>query len=249
MKLNTNDFIARKGQTPITMLTGYTTPVAKCLENAGIEIILVGDSLGMVEMGFESTQQVTMEHMEYHVGAVRRGAPNTHIIGDMPYKSTQNVEMAVNNAKRLIAAGADSVKIEGPEIENIKAIVAAGIAVIGHTGLTPQTAKNFKQVGNTSQDVARLKQDTQAICEAGVFMLVIEHTNAELASELTASIKVPTIGIGAGNECDGQVLVINDVVGLGDYWPPFTKQYAHVSQTYAEVAKQFKKDVETKAFP
>ena len=249
MKLSTKDFIARKGQTPITMLTAYTTPVAKCLENAGIQIILVGDSLGMVEMGFESTQQVTMEHMEYHIGAVRRGAPNTHIIGDMPYKSTQNVEMAVNNAKRLIAAGADSVKIEGPEVENIKAIVELGIAVVGHTGLTPQTAKNFKQVGNTQEDVERLKQDTQAICSAGVFMLVIEHTQPKLATQLSASIKVPTIGIGAGNECDGQVLVINDAAGLGDYWPPFTKQYAQVSEIYADVAKQFKQDVETKQFP
>ncbi|MCJ8315137.1 MAG: 3-methyl-2-oxobutanoate hydroxymethyltransferase [Saccharospirillaceae bacterium] len=249
MKLSTKDFIARKGQTPITMLTAYTTPIAKCLENAGIEIILVGDSLGMVEMGFESTQQVTMEHMEYHIGAVRRGAPNTHIIGDMPYKSTQNIEMAITNAKRLIDAGADSVKIEGPEVENIKAIVNMGIAVVGHTGLTPQTAKNFKQVGNTQEDVARLKQDTQSICNAGVFMLVIEHTKPSLASELSASVTVPTIGIGAGNECDGQVLVINDAAGLGDYWPPFTKQYAQVSEIYADVAKQFKQDVETKQFP
>jgi len=249
MKLNTQDFIARKGNVPITMLTAYTTPVAKCLEQSGIEVILVGDSLGMVEMGFDSTQQVTMEHMEYHIGAVRRGAPNTHIIGDMPYNSTQNVQMALQNARRLIEAGADSVKIEGPEIDNIKAIVDAGIDVVGHTGLTPQTAKNFKQVGNSESDVARLKQDTQEICNAGAFMLVIEHTQPKLASQLSASIAIPTIGIGAGNECDGQVLVINDAAGLGDYWPPFTKQYAQVSQTYADVAKQFKQDVETKAFP
>ncbi|BCE03183.1 3-methyl-2-oxobutanoate hydroxymethyltransferase [Marinicellulosiphila megalodicopiae] len=249
MKLTVSDFIARKGQTPITMLTAYTTPVAKCLENAGIEIILVGDSLGMVEMGFESTQDVTMEHMEYHIGAVRRGAPNTHIIGDMPYKSTQTVEMSIQNAKRLIAAGADSVKIEGPECANIQGIVNAGIAVVGHTGLTPQTAKNFKQVGNSEQDIIRLKQDTQDICNAGVFMLVIEHTQPTLASQLSKSISIPTIGIGAGNECDGQVLVINDAAGLGDYWPPFTKQYAQVSQTFVDVAKQFKQDVETKQFP
>ena len=118
-KKNAADFKAQKGGQPITMLTAYTTPVAKCLQQAAIDVILVGDSVGMVEMGFTSTQQVTMEHMLYHVGAVSRGAPDTHIIADLPYKSTQTPQMSVSNAQRLIAAGADSVKIEGPELENM----------------------------------------------------------------------------------------------------------------------------------
>ena len=189
-----------------------------------------------------------MQHMIYHIGAVSRGAPNTHIIGDLPYSSTATPEMAVENAQRLIEAGADSVKIEGAELDNIQAITQAGIMVVGHTGLTPQTASNFKQVGNSQQQIQQLKQDIVAIEQAGAQMIVIEHTQAQLATELTQMVAVPTIGIGAGNQCDGQVLVINDACGMGDYWPPFSKQYAHLSQQIVAVAQQFRKKLQQGLF-
>jgi 3-methyl-2-oxobutanoate hydroxymethyltransferase len=149
MKLHSEGLVKMKGVKPISMLTAYTCPVARGIEEADIPVILVGDTVGMVEMGFDSTRDVTMEHMEYHVGAVRRGAINTHVIGDLPYRADKDPETALLNAKRLIAAGADSVKLEGPKTDVIAHLVANNIPVVGHTGLTPQTAKNFKKVGST----------------------------------------------------------------------------------------------------
>ena len=249
MKLTPQDFANQKGIKPIPMLTAYTTPIARSLEAAGIPIILVGDTVGMVEMGFETTREVTIEHMEYHVGAVRRGAKHTHIIGDMPYLTDQDPETALVNAQRLIAAGADSVKLEGPKLEVIAHLVQNGIAVVGHTGLTPQTAKNFKKVGNSSAEAKRIEREAIGIQNAGAFMLVIEHVPYALAKTLTNSVNIPTIGIGAGPDCDGQVLVINDALGMGDYWPPFSKQYAHVSETVLKVARDFASEVEAMEFP
>lgn len=249
MKLDVGDFLQMKNTKPISMLTAYTTPIARCLEKSGIPIILVGDTVGMVEMGFDSTREVTIEHMEYHVGAVRRGAENTHIIGDLPYNTYIDPNIALLNAKRLIAAGADSVKLEGPKLEVIAHLVKNKIPVVGHTGLTPQTAKNFKKVGNSLGEAQRIKEEAIAIQKSGAFMLVLEHIPYNLAYEITALLPIPIIGIGAGPDCDGQVLVINDAIGLGDYWPPFSKQYAHVTQTINEVVKLFRKEVMSKEYP
>lgn len=249
MKLHANDFAQRKGVNPIPMLTAYNCPVARGIEQAGVPVILVGDTVGMVEMGFDSTRKVTIEHMEYHVGAVRRGAPETHIIGDLPYLTDRSPDIALLNAQRLIAAGADSVKLEGPKTEVIRHLVANKIAVVGHTGLTPQTAKNFKRVGATHADAQRIADEALQIQEAGAFMVVLEHIPYALAATITRSLRIPTIGIGAGPECDGQVLVINDALGLGDYWPPFSKQYAHVSRTILDVARKFVGEVESREFP
>ncbi len=249
MKLNSNDLVQLKGVKPIPMLTAYTCPVARSIEEAGIPVILVGDTVGMVEMGFDSTREVTMDHMAYHVGAVRRGAAQTHIIGDLPYLADKDSETALASAQRLIAAGADSVKLEGPKVDIIAHLVEKGIPVVGHTGLTPQTAANFKKVGNTSAEAKRVMDDAQAIQDAGAFMVVLEHIPYSLARSITSALKIPTIGIGAGPDCDGQVLVINDALGLGDYWPPFSKQYAHVSQTILKVAKEFSWEVESMEFP
>ena len=138
MKMHWSDFVQMKGVKPITMLTAYTCPVARSIEEGGVPIILVGDTVGMVEMGFDSTRDVTIDHMEYHVGAVRRGAKQTHIIGDLPYQSDKNPEAALASAKRLIAAGADSIKLEGPKIDVISHLAKNGIPVVGHTGLTPK---------------------------------------------------------------------------------------------------------------
>ncbi len=249
IKKTAADFGAMKGVTPIPMLTAYTCPVARAIEQAGVPVILVGDTVGMVEMGFDSTRDVTIAHMEYHVGAVRRGATATHIIADLPYLTDRDPETALENARRLMAAGADSIKLEGPKTDVIAALVAEGMPVVGHTGLTPQTATNFKRVGTNAEDARRVSDDARAIAEAGAFMVVLEHIPYDLATRITADLPVPTIGIGAGPDCDGQVLVINDALGLGDYWPPFSKQYAHASRTILQVAKDFAREVEGMEFP
>ncbi len=249
MKYDVNLLSKMKNVTPIAMLTAYTCPVARCLERAGIPVILVGDTVGMVEMGFESTRDVTIEHMQYHVGAVRRGAPNTHIIGDLPFNSDRDPEVALLNAQRLIDAGADSIKLEGPKYDVISHLVTNGMAVVGHTGLTPQTAENFKKVGVAEDDAKRILEEAVAIEKSGAFMLVLEHIPSHLAESITAYLKVPTIGIGAGSACDGQVLVINDAIGLGDYWPPFSKQYAQVSEVILAVAESFSREVQKREFP
>lgn len=232
-----------KGNTPIAMLTAYTAPVARALETAGVPVILVGDTVGMVEMGFDSTRAVTLEHMEYHIGAVRRGAPNTHIIGDLPYNSDRDAPTALRSARRLLAAGADSVKLEGPKHEVIRHLRAHDIAVCGHTGLTPQTSQSFKQVGRDAADSRRVLDEAVSIAAAGAFMLVLEHIPDALGENITRAVAVPTIGIGAGKACDGQVLVINDAIGLGDRWPPFSHQYAYVSKTIVDVAERYMREV------
>ncbi|WP_203141629.1 3-methyl-2-oxobutanoate hydroxymethyltransferase [Marinobacter mangrovi] len=249
MKQTPTDFRAMKGVEPITMLTAYTCPVARGIEQAGVPVILVGDTVGMVEMGFDSTRDVTIEHMEYHIGAVRRGAKDTHIIGDLPYLTDKDPATALIHARRLIAAGADSIKLEGPKLDVIAHLVAHDIAVVGHTGLTPQTATSFKKVGSTSEDAQRIAEEARDIQDAGAFMVVIEHVPYDLSTRITAELRIPTIGIGAGPDCDGQVLVINDALGLGDYWPPFSKQYAHVSDTILQVAKDFRGEVASREFP
>jgi 3-methyl-2-oxobutanoate hydroxymethyltransferase len=237
-----------KSVQPIPMLTAYTTPVARCLEQAGIPVLLVGDTVGMVEMGFSTTRDVTLDHMCYHVGAVRRGATETHIIGDLPYDTDRDPETALRSARRLLEAGADSVKLEGPKYEIIRHLVAHGIDVVGHTGLTPQTAANFRQVGRDAEDAERIRQEAIGIAAAGAFLLVLEHIPDALAATITAEVDIPTIGIGAGPACDGQVLVINDAIGMGDRWPPFSRQYAYVGKTILEAAQAFARQVNDRTY-
>jgi 3-methyl-2-oxobutanoate hydroxymethyltransferase len=230
------------------MLTAYTTPVARSLEKAGIPVILVGDTVGMVEMGFDSTRLVTIEHMQYHIGAVRRGAGNTHIIGDLPYNSDCDPETALENAKLLLDAGADSVKLEGPKYDVIRHLVANGVDVVGHTGLTPQTSPNFKQVGRETGDAERVLNEAIGMAESGAYMIVLERIPDALAETVTRIVAVPTIGIGAGAACDGQVLVINDAIGIGDRWPPFSRQYAYVGNTITAAAEAFASQVKKGTF-
>jgi 3-methyl-2-oxobutanoate hydroxymethyltransferase len=248
MKLSAQSLRQMKAVAQIPMLTAYTTPVARSLEQAGMPVILVGDTLGMVEMGFDSTRHTTIEHMQYHIGAVRRGAPATHLIGDLPFATYSNPEIALTSARALLNAGADSIKLEGPKLEVISNLVSNGIYVVGHTGLTPQTAKDFKQVGRSNEDAQRIFKEAVDIDAACAFMLVLEHIPATLAEKITKTISAPTIGIGAGAGCDGQVLVINDAIGLGDYWPPFSRQYANVGKTIVDVAKSFMKEVRDGTF-
>jgi 3-methyl-2-oxobutanoate hydroxymethyltransferase len=248
MKLSAQSLRQMKNVTPIPMLTAYTTPVARSLEKAGIPVILVGDTVGMVEMGFDSTRHTTIEHMQYHVGAVRRGAPETHLIGDLPFNSYSDPSLAMNSARSLLDAGADSIKLEGAQVDVIRHLVAHGVDVVGHTGLTPQTAKDFKQVGKSDAEARKVFDDAVRIVEAGAFMLVLEHIPASLAEQITKAVVVPTIGIGAGAACDGQVLVINDAIGLGDHWPPFSRQYANAGKTIVDVAACFMKEVHEGTF-
>ena len=248
MKLSAQALRGMKSQAPIAMLTAYTAPVARCLEHAAIPVILVGDSVGMVEMGLASTKAVTLEQMRYHVAAVRRGAPQTHLIGDLPYGSYDDPVTALASARALLEAGADSVKLEGSLPQVIRQLVDSGIDVVGHTGLTPQTAADFRQVGRAEQDAARILHEAQQIAAAGAFLVVLEHIPAALAARITAALGVPTIGIGAGADCDGQVLVINDAIGLGEYWPPFSRQYAYVGRTIVEVATAFRQEVQAGTF-
>mgnify|MGYP002651138423 FL=1 len=248
MKLSAAALRKRKFRCPIAVLTAYTTPVAQRLERAGVPVLLVGDTVGMVEMGFSSTREVTLEHMEYHIGGVRRGAPGTHIIGDLPFDSDRDPDRALRSARRLLAAGADSVKLEGPKLDVIRHLVAEGVDVVGHTGLTPQTAASFRQVGVTPDDAGRIRADAEAIAAAGAFMIVLEHVPDAVGRAVTQAVPVPTIGIGAGADCDGQVLVINDVLRLGDRWPPFSRQYADMGEAITQAGMAFRTAVETRRF-
>jgi 3-methyl-2-oxobutanoate hydroxymethyltransferase len=248
-KKNAGDFTLQKGKETIAMLTAYTCPIARCLENAGIDVLLVGDTWGMVEMGFSTTRQVTMDQMCDHIAAVRRGAPNVHIIGDMPFDSDREPELALKNALRFLESGADSVKLEGPKFEVIEYLISNRVEICGHTGLTPQTSANFRQVGRSEQDAQRVLAEAAAFAKMGCFMVVLEHIPSDLGKKITRTIAVPTIGIGAGPDCDGQVLVINDLVGLGDYWPPFSKQYLHLDKLITEAARQYAQEVKSRVFP
>lgn len=242
-KLDATSLRAMKSSTPIAMLTAYTAPVARCLEEAGIPVILVGDTVGVVEMGFDSTRQVTIEHMQYHVGAVRRGAADTHIVADLPYDSDRDPDTALRNAGLLRDAGADSVKLEGPKHDVIRHLTDNGIDVVGHTGLTPQTAPSLRQVGRESADAERIMREALGIAGAGAYMVVLEHMPDALADEITRALAIPTIGIGAGPACDGQVLVTHDAMGLSERVPPFSRQYADVGRTLVDAAAAYRKDV------
>ncbi len=243
--MNTLKIKSMKGKEAITVLTCYGYPMAKILEEVGIDIILVGDSLGNVVLGYDSTREVAMNDMVRHVGAVRRGAVSSFIVADMPYKSDRTMELAVENANLLVDAGADAVKVEGkPEI--CKALVQNGMAVIGHIGHLPQTAeKPF-----VHKDKDKLLQEAKALEEAGCFAVVLEMVQKDIAKEITDVLKIPTIGIGAGPYCDGQVLVINDMLGMyEDFKPKFVKRYATINDEIRKAVKLYKKEVRSGEFP
>jgi 3-methyl-2-oxobutanoate hydroxymethyltransferase len=252
------DLIEKKRQgKKISMLTAYDYPTALLVDRAGIDMILVGDSVGMVVLGYQTTIPVTMDEMIHHTKAVTRGAHRALVVGDMPFMSYNTSEGdAIRNAGRFIKEGAaDAVKLEGgASVETVvRAIVRAGIPVMGHIGLTPQTISQlggFRVQGKTAEGARRIIDDAKTLEEAGVFSIVLEAIPAELASRITESVKVPTIGIGAGTNCDGQVLVYQDMVGLFDrFIPKFVKQYAQVGEIMLNAFRQFKEEVEKGVFP
>ena len=247
----------KKTGEPITMLTAYDYPTALAVDRAGIDAILVGDSLGMVVLGYPNTLPVTMEDMLHHCRAVSRGAQFPLLIGDMPFMSYQvSTEQAVANAGRFLQeAGMDAVKLEGgiERADAVRQIVAAGIPVMGHLGLTPQSVNQlggFRPQARTSSAAKKLIDDSFALEEAGAFSLVLESVPARLAEWVSQKLTIPTIGIGAGIGCDGQVLVTHDLLGLFDrFTPKFVKQYASIHSVMAEAFAGFKADVEARTFP
>ena len=242
---------------PITMLTAYDYPTALAMDQAGVDAILVGDSLAMVVLGYETTLPVTMEEMLHHARAVARGAKSALLIGDLPFMSYQvSVEEATRNAGRFLQQGGmDAVKLEGgrERADAVRSITSAGIPVMGHLGLTPQSVNQlggFRAQGKTALAAKRLVEDALILEEAGAFSLVLESVPARLADLISKKISIPTIGIGAGAGCDGQVLVTHDLLGLFDrFTPKFVKKYADFHREMQRAFTDYIEDVETKRFP
>ncbi len=241
----------------IVMLTAYDYPSAKIAEEAGVDIILVGDSLGMVVLGYDSTVPVTMADMIHHTRAARRGARGTFIVTDMPFLSYQiSPAQALENAGRLVQeGGCEAVKVEGGEevAPQVAALVRAGIPVCGHVGLTPQSAtalSGYKVQGRTAEAAAKLLHDVRALEEAGAFMIVLECIPVQVAALLSGQLSVPTIGIGAGAACDGQVLVYHDTLGLFDrFTPKFVKQFESLGAKAKDAIAAYAGEVREGVFP
>jgi len=241
----------------ISMLTAYDYPIARLLDEAGIEVILVGDSLAMVGLGYETTLPVTMEEMLHHVRAVSRGVKRALLVADMPFGSFQaSVEEGVRNAGRFLKeAGAQAVKLEGGrEVADLtRRLTSVGIPVMGHLGLTPQMVHQFggfKVQGRTAAAAERLREDALLLEEVGVFALVLEGIPWQVAEVITRELRIPTIGIGAGSSCDGQVLVTNDLLGLfDDFAPKFVKRYANLKETIAAAFTRYRQEVKAGEFP
>lgn len=248
---------AKKENTKISMLTAYDYSTAKLMNDAGINSILVGDSLGNVVLGYEDTVSVTMEDMIHHTAAVSRGAKDALVVADMPFMSYQtSVYDAVVNAGRLMKEGrANAVKLEGGKevCPQIKAIVDAGIPVCAHIGLTPQSVNAFgghRVQGKTQEAAQKLIDDALAVQQAGAFAVVIEAVPEKLATLVTEKLDIVTIGIGAGSGCDGQVLVYQDMLGMfSDFTPKFVKRYANIGEMMTEAFKKYDEDVKSTAFP
>jgi len=257
-KITIQDFLKRKQEKrKITMLTAYDFPFAQIVDEAGIDAILVGDSLGMVVQGIENTLPVTMDEMIYHTKMVTRASMNAMVIGDMPYMSYQaSIEDAIRNGGRFLKeAGAHAVKLEGGRevAEKVSAMTKSEIPVMAHIGLTPQAVHRmggYKVQGKTEKAAKRLIEDAKILEDAGAFSLILEAIPSSLARLITDSLSIPTIGIGAGPACDGQVLVIHDVLGLFErFTPKFVKRYANMKEDALKAVKQYKDEVEKGVFP
>ena len=257
MKTTIIDLLGRKGQQPVSMLTAYDYNTARTIDEAGIDMILVGDSLGNVMLGYENTLAVTVDDMIHHGKAVCRGAKQAFVVIDMPFMSYQaSVEEAVRNAGRIMKeTNCQAVKLEGgvEYADRIKAIVQAGIPVVAHIGLTPQSFNalgGYKVQGKSLEQAQKLIQDAEAVAEAGAFAITLECVPAPLAKLITEQTDALTIGIGAGNGCDGQVLVYQDMLGFtGGFVPKFVKQYADLHSVMLEAFKQYKEECASRAFP
>jgi len=246
----------KKEKKKVSVITSYDYTLASLCDKSGIDVLLVGDSAGMVMLGYENTIPVTMEQMCMFTEAVSRARKNSLLVSDLPFMSYQaSIEDAINNSGRLIKAGADAVKLEGGSImaETISAIVDVGIPVMGHIGLQPQTtmlSQGYKVQGRTKDTAMRLIEDAKELEEAGVFSITLEMVSHEVAKIISETVSIPTIGIGSGVGCDGQVLVVQDLLGMYDkIKPKFAKRYMNLSEDIVKSLGNFKKDVESGAFP
>lgn len=247
----------KKNQRIITALTAYDYSFARFLDEADIDIVLVGDSLGMVSLGYENTLPVTMDEMIHHTRAVRRGIRHALLVGDMPFMSYQVSDQdAILNAGRFIKeGGAQAVKLEGGAqvLDRVQALVGAGISVMGHVGLTPQSVHQFggyKVQGKNYLNARQIKKDAFGLQKTGAFAVVLEAIPADLAAEITAELTIPTIGIGAGPQCDGQILVTQDMLGMNlDFFPKFVKKFADVGDTIQSALQDYIQEVRSGTFP
>jgi 3-methyl-2-oxobutanoate hydroxymethyltransferase len=239
-----------KSKRKIIMLTAYDFQIAKILDTAGIDLILVGDSLGMVVQGHNNTKNVTMTDMIYHMKAVAKGVKNTPIIGDMPINSHSTIKDGLANAMRFMEAGAAGVKIEGNKPKIVEALMNADIPVMGHVGMLPQGEETYRVKGKKPEEAKKILQDAVDLDRLGVFSIVLECIPQSLAKEITEKVRAPTIGIGAGRYYDGQVLVINDMLGLDEtFKPKYVKIYANLNKIIKDAVTEFSKEVSTDKYP
>jgi len=263
-KVTVPELLQRKSQAAdstnkkkITCLTAYDYPTARLMDEAGVDVVLVGDSVAMVVLGYESTLPLTMEESLHHTKAVRRGVQRALVVADMPFGTYQgDVNEALKNAVRFVKeAGAEAVKVEGGErrLEVIARLTEAEIPVMGHVGLTPQSVNamgGYRVQGKTAGGAEQLLRDARAVEAAGAFSIVLEGIPRELAAEITKSVRIPTIGIGAGPDCDGQILVLHDLLGLTFQEPPkFARRYANVGEVISQAVREYCADVQGGTFP
>jgi 3-methyl-2-oxobutanoate hydroxymethyltransferase len=246
----------KQQQRPIVALTAWDYAIADLIDEAGIDVILVGDSLAMVALGHATTLPITLDEMIHHTKAVCRGAKKALVVGDLPFLSYQeSIPQAIHSAGRMLKeTGVQAVKLEGGHprmVETVARLVEIGIPVLGHVGLTPQSVHQlgYRQQGKTADTAERIVQEAIALTEAGIFALVLEHIPADLAEKITQRLPIPTIGIGAGASCDGQVLVTADLLGLSKKTPPFAKTYLNLRSEINGAIQQFSADVREKRFP
>ncbi len=241
----------RDGGPPLATLTAYDYPSARLLDEAGVDLILVGDSLGMVVLGYEDTTHVTLAEMRHHTRAARRGVKRAVLVGDLPYKTYETPKQAVESARQLIDDGADAVKLEGGrEVEpQLRALIDDGIPIIGHLGMLPQRIQEegrYRKKGKSEDEAARLLDDAQLLDKLGVKAMVLESMFKRVAREITAAVSIPTIGIGAGNGCDGQILVTHDLIGAFPWFcPPFAIPKANVAESISQAVSAYVEDVRT----
>ena len=243
MSLRADEVRSRKGGPRLAMLTAYDHPVAAALDRAGLDLILVGDSLGEVELGYDTTRVVTLAMMEHHVRAVRNGVRRTHLVADLPAGTYRDPAEALRSARALATAGADSVKLEGAHVPEVRAILSAGIPVMGHVGLLPQTSEVYRRQGTTPESAARIVADARLLDDAGVYAIVIEATDADVARRVTDAVAAPTIGIAAGDATDGQVLVSTDLLGLNPEPPRFVTPKADLFAQIVRAGEAFGAEV------
>ncbi len=256
MKHTTKSIINKKGAEKLVMITAYDAIFARLADKAGADLILVGDSLGNTFLGFDNTVPVTIDMMVHHTAAVSRAKTNALVVADMPFASAHHsFDRLLDDAKRLVQeGGAQALKIEGGAIiaDKVKRLVDAGIAVMAHIGLEPQQVLRlggYKKFGANDAERAKILADAKALEEAGAFSILLEMTDADTAKLVTESVSVPTIGIGAGSACDGQVLVCADILGLSEKVPPFVKQYAKLGETIEAAYRSYADEVRSGKFP